>query len=323
MPSLNGNYIDLIIIIALVFFMSNALRFGFWIVTADFVSFLASLLISFKTYKFVSDFLKANFNLLQSISDSLGFLISAIVLESVIGFLFGVLLHKLPEKVLKHKINKIFGVIPAIGEALVLVAFLLMLVMAFPIKPQIKTDVSNSKIGGLILDKTSIIESYLNKVFGGVINDTLTYLTIKPDSGDTIKLEVGDFDLKEDPVSERAMFEKINEERQKIAINKLVFDDNLTKVARVHAKDMWLRRYFSHYSPEGKDVGDRLSHAKIAYTIAGENLALAPTVQTAHTGLMNSTGHRENILNGQYRKVGIGVIDNGVYGKMFVQVFTD
>ena len=61
----------------------------------------------------------------------------------------------------------------------------------------------------------------------------------------------------------------------------------------------------------------------IEYSLAGENLALAPTVETAHKGLMNSKGHRENILDEDYRQMGIGVIDNGVYGKMFVQVFTD
>jgi len=46
-------------------------------------------------------------------------------------------------------------------------------------------------------------------------------------------------------------------------------------------------------------------------------------LSTAHNGLMNSEGHRANILEPEFRKIGIGVIDNGVYGKMFVQVFTD
>jgi uncharacterized protein YkwD len=40
-------------------------------------------------------------------------------------------------------------------------------------------------------------------------------------------------------------------------------------------------------------------------------------------GLLNSPGHRANILNGNFKKVGIGVMDAGVYGKMFVQEFTD
>ena len=119
------------------------------------------------------------------------------------------------------------------------------------------------------------------------------------------------------------MFQKVNEERRKLAIKELVFDKNLVPVARSHAKDMWGRKYFAHVSPEGEDVGDRLQKFKISYTYAGENLALAPTTATAHTGLMNSKGHRENILDPRFTKLGIGVIDNGIYGKMFVQVFTD
>jgi uncharacterized protein YkwD len=38
---------------------------------------------------------------------------------------------------------------------------------------------------------------------------------------------------------------------------------------------------------------------------------------------MNSEGHRKNILDPEFKRLGIGVIDNGVYGKMFVQIFTD
>jgi uncharacterized protein YkwD len=94
-------------------------------------------------------------------------------------------------------------------------------------------------------------------------------------------------------------------------------------VARDHARDMWERQYFGHVSPEGEDVGGRLREADVSYSFAGENLALAPTVATAHNGLMNSEGHRENILEEGFTQMGIGVIDNGVNGKMFVQVFTD
>ena len=54
-----------------------------------------------------------------------------------------------------------------------------------------------------------------------------------------------------------------------------------------------------------------------------ENLALAPNVDIAHKGLMNSPGHRANILSPSFGRVGIGVIDGGGYGKMFAQEFAD
>ncbi len=320
---LNGNYIDLLIIVALIYFATNALRHGFWIILADFIAFLGSLILSLRFYKFLSEFLKVNFSLGPSVSNALSFLLSAILIESILGFILGNLIHKLPDKLKKHKLNKYFGIIPSVGEGIVLVSFLLTLLMSLPVKPDIKSSVEDSKIGGYLLTKTVVVEKYINEVFGGVINDSLTYLTVKPESKDSVALDIKKLTLSIDEKSESQLFAKVNEERKKLAITELIWDPELVPVARSHAKDMWERKYFSHYSPEGKDVGDRLEEYDVKYMYAGENLALAPTVQTAHTGLMNSEGHRENILEPRFKKIGIGVIDNGVYGKMFVQVFTD
>ncbi len=309
--NLNGNYIDLIIILILFYFASEAFRHGFWIVLANFASFLGSLLLSLRFYKYIP------------VANAIGFLITAIIFEFILGFIFGHLVHFLPENIKKHKINRFLGIIPGIGEGLVIISFLLTLIISLPVKPQIKIDITSSKIGEIILEKTTFIEKAINEVFGGVINDSLTYLTIKSESKESVALEIKKLELQVDEKSENDMFNKINEERKKLAIPELILLAPLGGVARNHAKDMWERSYFSHYSPEGKDVGDRLSESNIKYSFAGENLALAPTVQTAHIGLMNSKGHRENILEPKFKKIGIGVIDNGVYGKMFVEVFTE
>lgn len=324
MPQIfNGNYIDLIIIIILLYYITEAFRHGFWIILADFISFLGSLILSLRFYKYISSFLKLNFSLNLSVANAIGYLIAAIVFDSLLAYITGFLIYKLPEKVKKHKLNKIFGIFPGIGEGLAIVAFLLTFLMALPIKPQLKDDISNSKIGGLILDKTVAIESYINDIFGGVINDSLTYFTVSTNSSDTIKLEVKSFNLTIDEKSEKELFDLVNSERKKLAIPELTWDKEILPIARNYAKDMWERKYFSHFSPEGKNVGDRLGLSKIDYTFAGENLALAPTVKTAHKGLMNSKGHRENILESKFKKMAIGTIDNGVYGKIFVQVFID
>ena len=66
-----------------------------------------------------------------------------------------------------------------------------------------------------------------------------------------------------------------------------------------------------------------MNKANIEFTYAGENLALAPSTPLAMQGLMNSPGHRANILNPNFKKIGIGVIDGGIYGKMYSQEFTD
>jgi uncharacterized protein YkwD len=64
-----------------------------------------------------------------------------------------------------------------------------------------------------------------------------------------------------------------------------------------------------------------MREANVRFRIAGENLALAQTLQMAHTGLMNSPGHRANILRPQFGRVGIGIMDGGKRGLMVSQEF--
>ena len=322
-PSLNGNWVDLAILLILIYFASEASRHGVWVILADFVSFLGALLISLRAYKFTAGFLRTNFSLSHSISNALGFLITAIILEALFGYILGHALTKLPKKYWQNKWSKFLALLPAVGEGIILIAFILTLIMGLPLKPSIKNDVVDSKIGSYILRQTSGAEKAVNEIFGGVVEDSLTYLIIKPGSKESVPLSVERAELSVDTVSEGEMFKLVNEERRKQGTKELIWNPEIVPVARAHAKDMWERKYFGHYSPEGDDVGDRLDKVDIRYSLAGENLALAPTLSTAHNGLMNSEGHRANILEPKFRRVGIGIIDNGVYGKMFVQVFTD
>lgn len=323
MPNLNGNYIDLILLFVFTFFIYEGFRHGFWVILADFVSFLLSLLISLRLYTYTASFLLKNFSLSMALSNALGFLLTAIVIEAILGNLLARLLRLLPKKVKERRSLKYFSVIPSLGEALVISAFFLTLIMTFPINPRIKLDINNSKIGGFLIEKTSGVETRLQEVFGGVIEQSLTYLTVKPESDEIVSLDIEIGNLSIDESAEVSLFNLVNEEREKMGVQKLTWRPEMVPIAREHAEDMWERSYFGHFSPEGENVGDRLALENVSYSIAGENLALAPTVQTAHTGLMNSEGHRENILDPSFKRVGIGVVDNGVYGKMFVQVFID
>ena len=84
---------------------------------------------------------------------------------------------------------------------------------------------------------------------------------------------------------------------------------------------MFARGYFAHATPEGRDPFERMREAKVSFLTAGENIALAPTLEIAHTGLMNSPGHRANILRPQFGRVGIGIVDGGIHGLMVTQDF--
>ncbi|MFZ5595756.1 MAG: CAP domain-containing protein [Bacillota bacterium] len=120
---------------------------------------------------------------------------------------------------------------------------------------------------------------------------------------------------------EQRMLSLVNAERAAGGLQPLKANLKLTEVARLKAKDMISKNYFDHTSPTYGSPFDMMRQFGITYRTAGENLAGAPSVDIAHTSLMNSPGHRANIMNSSFREVGIGIVDGGPYGKMFVQMF--
>jgi len=120
---------------------------------------------------------------------------------------------------------------------------------------------------------------------------------------------------------EQKMFNSVNQERAKVGLPALKANGELLKLARLKAQDMINKGYFDHTSPTYGSPFDMMKAAGVSYRYAGENLAGAPTVDTAHINLMNSPGHRANILNANFKEVGIGIINGGPYGKMYVQMF--
>lgn len=121
---------------------------------------------------------------------------------------------------------------------------------------------------------------------------------------------------------EQQMVDLVNQERAKNGLPALKVNYDLVKAARLKAKDMVSLNYFSHTSPTYGDPFTMLRQLGITYRTAGENLAGAPSVETAHRNLMNSSGHRANILNSSFTEIGIGVASGSQYGKIFVQEFT-
>lgn len=120
---------------------------------------------------------------------------------------------------------------------------------------------------------------------------------------------------------EKQMIDLVNQERTSRGLPALKVDLTLVKTARMKSNDMIQNNYFAHQSPTYGSPFDLMKSQGVSYRYAGENLAGAASVQSAHTNLMNSPGHRANILNANFTHIGIGIIDGGSYGKMFTQHF--
>jgi|GEM_PF-296417 len=113
----------------------------------------------------------------------------------------------------------------------------------------------------------------------------------------------------------------VNNERQKNGLPALTVDTEVARVAGIKSQDMVDNDYFSHNSPTYGSPFEMLDSFGIKYLHAGENLAGHRTVQSAHEALMNSAGHRQNILSNDYTHIGIGVRPSNRYGYVFTQLF--
>jgi uncharacterized protein YkwD len=118
------------------------------------------------------------------------------------------------------------------------------------------------------------------------------------------------------------MLADLNDARAKDGLPALASDPQLETVAAEHAADMIARHYFSHETPEGASPFERMKRAGCRYGWAGENMAINVDPESAFLALLASPGHRENILNPHYRRVGIAAIP-GDEGEVFVQDFSD
>lgn len=120
---------------------------------------------------------------------------------------------------------------------------------------------------------------------------------------------------------EQQMIDLVNKARSDAGLSPLAVDMELSKVARLKSQDMVDKNYFSHDSPTYGSPFDMMKQFGIQYRTAGENIACNQDVAGAHQALMNSEGHRANILSKDFTHIGIGIADGGPCGKMFTQQF--
>lgn len=314
------NFVDLAIIIALFIFAFAGFGKPLFFELFELASFLLAGLFSLRFYNLAAIQLKSVFLLPHSFANVLGFIVVWYLIEIIFFLWVRFFSGKLPD-LSNLPGERFLSVLPALLRGFVFISVVLVLIGTFPIQPKIKSEVNGSKIGSFILAQTYYLEGPLKNVFGGVAQDTLTFLTIQPKTSETVNLGFANDQFRFDEKTEFAMIDLVNKERIKEGLSPLSFDSRLREIARGHSADMFKRGYFSHNTPEGYDLAFRAKAADVSFLIIGENLAFAPTLESAHRGLINSPGHRANILSEDYHQIGIGVANSEYYGLMITQVF--
>ncbi|MCP8968478.1 CAP domain-containing protein [Ectobacillus ponti] len=107
--------------------------------------------------------------------------------------------------------------------------------------------------------------------------------------------------------AEARVIDLTNAERRKAGLAALTSDAALSKVAQAKSNDMRANNYFDHQSPTYGSPFDMMRTFGVSYSYAGENIAKGQrTPEEVVQAWMNSPGHRANILNSNYTRIGVG-----------------
>lgn len=113
----------------------------------------------------------------------------------------------------------------------------------------------------------------------------------------------------------------VNVERTKAGLNELTLDKTIEKAALIRARE--IEKSFSHTRPDGSSFSSVLKEQGISYKGAGENIAWGQkTPEEVVNAWMNSEGHRANILNPKFTKIGVGHYQNSKGTNYWAQLFT-
>lgn len=316
------NWIDVILTGIILLAILAGWQKGFIRGILDLIAWTGSFAVAYFFHPPVAEGLQHIFQT-GSWSLPIAFVLSTLAARLLIGVIIMGITNLLPESTDRNSFNKVMGIIPGAIFGLVCAVIVAALMLLLPLKHDINAQVQKSYVAAELSKQTDWANKKLEPVFSAAIHENTRVTVIHPKPDETVILPFGYDNGKPRPSLEADMLVMINKERTKKGLKILVADEALRKVARAHSQDMLSRSYFAHKNPDGQGPFDRLEKAKINFRTAGENLALAQTLEAAHTNLMKSPGHRANILNKSFGKVGIGILDAGKHGLMITQEFRD
>ena len=300
---------------------------GFVKEVLDLLGLVLGVALAFRLGGPLGDFLADRFD----VSSEWARLGSGIALFIVVGLAMGLAAHWLGTVVRLPGLNlanRLLGAGFAAAWVLVIVLLAVSMLRVLPMPSAVDAALDESVIVSTVADPESLAQRAFQSVAGDSVLDTI--LALEPLVGDrrvileedaTLEIEAAEPDeLDERPSGAQQVFELLNDARLEAGVAPLAWSDGLAEVARGHVVDMYTSGFVSHRSPTTGDVVDRVEAAGIRLYAVGENLALAATPRAVHEALMDSPGHRENLLRTAFDRVGVAAVD-GPLGLMVVQVF--
>lgn len=287
-----------------------------------------TLVLLLTGYSRLAEFLAATFTLSLRTAVLLAFLLLIILAQLICSQL----VHRAARPFIRavdrpgavRVVDRLLGAIPgALFGALAVGVIMAPIAMTLAL-PSLGAAVRDAKLAPALLRlDATLMESFKLRARLGAATQALGGPVVAPatESARALPFTVPASGLTPDPQGEAQLFALVNQERQRAGLPPLAWDPEMAAIARQHAAEMFELGYFAHDSPTTGSPFDRMARAGIGFTAAGENLAFAPTIDVAHRGLMNSPGHRANILSPEFGRVGIGIVRSREFGHMVVQDF--
>jgi uncharacterized protein YkwD len=326
------NWLDWLIVALLIASTVEGTRRGLLLGSLDLLGAAVGIVVAMLVERPLGNQVSARVPALPTALVHLGaFLVVLVLVQMAIGGTLGRLVVALSNGIARSPlgcVDRLLGVLPGLARGLIFATLSLLPFALVPLLPQVSDGIEQSSLGGRLVASALQLMPPVEARLGQDLQGGLPGLVVAPpeaESETTRPLPVGPpvGNLVADPAAEQRMLDLVNAERANVGLKPLVADDRLRDVARQHSLEMFQGDYFSHTSPTAGSPFDRMHAAGITFVVAGENLAYAPNVDVAHRGLMNSPGHRANILRPEFGRVGIGVIRSPAQGSMFTQDFSN
>lgn len=318
------NLLDVIIILLLLVGIGMGIQRGFLRTSLDLIVLISSAFAGAILYRPISEQITSWFEVegagINAISLVLGALGILIVLNVIISWAISPHLMAIRFSSMIRVADSGFGVVPGVFYGLLFGAMVTLAVGAVSLGESVDRALADSNLADRLRTGATSATTGLARQTGMDLAD-FTYIVV-PEEESSYRIPPSDGpDLVAVEAHEAQIADLVNQERVERGLQPLTWDPALVPVARGHSREMLELGYFSHTSPNTGTLGDRLRAEGVSYVQAGENLAYAPSVEVAHRGLMQSEGHRANILEPSFQRIGVGVITGSDGTLMVTQIF--
>ena len=214
------NWADLVIFLAVTLFALSAFYKGALRQVLDIASLVTSIVLSVTLYNYLAPQIATSFAIAGSISKIIAFFAIWIISQFLFNISLLFLYPLIPERIRKSKLNRVTGAIPGLVWGVFFISLIVIIISALPIRSPHKNTLADSYCARFINEQTSGVEFYISNILDDILEQALTFRTVKPNSSETTDLgfTVSAENLSVDEASERRMLELVNEERAKAGL---------------------------------------------------------------------------------------------------------